>query len=1092
LPATTLAAGVPDNEVTPDMRLLDTPVAKDLLDQMRFRCIGPTRGGRCVAVAGDPSRPAVFYFGAVAGGVWKTEDAGTSWRNVSDGFLGTSSVGALAVSASDPNVIYAGMGESCIRSDVSHGDGVYRSGDGGRTWTHCGLADTRHIGEIRIHPKDPHQVYVAALGHAFGPNSERGLFRSTDGGKSWDKVLYQSDVAGAVDVSFDPHNPETIFATMWQTHRNFWELSSGGPDSGLWKSTDGGDTWAEITANLGIPEDAIVGKIGVTASPAKAGRVWALVEASQTPGLYRSEDSGETWQLVDDETNLRYRPWYYMHVFADTQDADTVYVNNLEMWKSTDGGKSFSRLATPHGDNHDLWIDPNDNQRMIQGNDGGANVSFNGGESWSTVYNQLTAQMYTVTTDNREPYYYVYGTQQDNSSIAVPSGANDGAIVWADCYPAGSGESGFMAVHPEDPNIVFVGAVGSSPGGGGSLQRYDHKSGQIRLVNVWPQLHGGIGPGDLDYRFPWTYPILFSPHDPTVVYTAGNVVFRSIDQGHTWEPISPDLSRNDPAKLGASGGPITKDTSGAEHYCTVATLRECPLEPGVLWAGSDDGLVHVSRDGGDNWEDVTPPDLPEWTFVRTVEPSPQQAGTVYVAATRYKLDDVTPYLYRSTDYGQTWESITGDGDDAMPQDEIVRVIRADPNRAGLLYVGTETGIFVSTDDGAGWRRWHSNFPVTPVYDLTVKGDDLVIATHGRSFWIVDDLTPLYQLMESEPDTAPRLFKPRDAWRILPTLFESWITTEGKDYWVSLGKAATFQAEADETGQPVRTYLDAGESGPRGVVVVYVLGEEAASEGSSVALEFVDDEGQVVRRVEPKPAGRDEMSDDEKAFHSGPWLTTKTGVNRFVWDLRHEGAAKVLGNKLGGAANQGPLVVPGTYQARLVVTNPSGETDTREERFSVRNDPRVEVSQEHLEEQLEALLGIRDHISRAHVAVTTIRSIKRQLVQWRDRSDLGEEAHDAADALESRLHEIEDSLMAPGEHKDVFGLNEPSRLSEKLASVIPVIASADAMPTRNSLQVAAKYSAEIDEKLARLEDVFENELAAFNTLMAEVDLPAVHR
>ena len=1072
------------------MRLLDTPVAKDLLDQMRFRCIGPTRGGRCVAVAGDPNRPAVFYFGAVAGGVWKTEDAGTTWRNVSDGFLGTSSVGALAVSASDPNVIYAGMGESCIRSDVSHGDGVYRSGDGGRTWTHCGLADTRHIGEIRIHPKDPHRVYVAALGHAFGPNSERGLYRTTDGGKNWERILYRSDKAGAVDVSFDPHNPETIFATTWQTHRNFWELSSGGPDSGLWKSTDAGDTWSEITSNLGLGEEVIVGKIGVTASPAKAGRVWALVEASNAPGLYRSDDSGETWKLVNDEATLRYRPWYYMHVFADTQDADTVYVNNLEMWKSTDAGKSFTRLATPHGDNHDLWIDPTDNQRMIQGNDGGANVSFNAGESWSTVYNQLTAQMYTVTTDNREPYYYVYGTQQDNSSIAVPSGANDGAIVWADCYPAGSGESGFMAVHPEDPNIVFVGAVGSSPGGGGSLQRYDHKSGQIRLVNVWPQAHGGIGPGDLDYRFPWTYPILFSPHDSTVVYTAGNVVFRSTDQGHTWEPISPDLSRNDPEKLRASGGPITKDTSGAEHYCTVATLRECPLEPGVLWAGSDDGLVHVSRDGGANWDDVTPPDLPEWTFIRTVEPSPHTAGTVYVAATRYKLDDVTPYLYRTTDYGQTWEAITGDGDDAMPPEEIVRVIRADPHRAGLLYVGTETGIFVSTDDGAGWRRWRSNFPVTPVYDLTIKGDDLVIATHGRSFWIVDDLTPLYQLMDGEPDGATRLFKPRDTWRILPSLFEPWITTEGKDYWVSLGKSATFHAETDETGQPVRVYLDAGESGPRGAVVVYVLDEEAA--GSSVALEFVDDEGQMVRRIGPKPAGRDEMSDDEKAMHSGPWITTKAGVNRFVWDLRHEGAAKVLGNKLGGEANQGPMVVPGTYRARLVIIKESGDTATWEETFTVKNDPRVEVSQEHLEEQLEALLGIRDHISRAHMAVTTIRSIKRQLAQWRERSDLGEEGHRAADALETKLHEIEDMLMVPGEHKDVFGLNQPSRLCEKLASVMPIIASADAMPTRNSLQVASKYSAEIDEQLAKLDEVFENELAAFNALMADVDLPAVHR
>jgi photosystem II stability/assembly factor-like uncharacterized protein len=1072
------------------MRLLETPEARDLLETMRFRCIGPTRGGRVVAVAGDPVDPAVFYFGAVAGGIWKTEDAGTTWRNISDGFLGTSSVGALAVSESDPNVIYAGMGESCIRLDVSHGDGVYRSGDGGETWTHCGLGDTRHIGEIRIHPKDPDRVYVAALGHAFGPNTERGLFRTTDGGKSWEKVLYKSDLAGAVDVSFDPHSPETVYATLWQAHRNFWELSSGGPDSGMWKSTDGGDTWTDITRNKGLPDKAIIGKIGVVASPAKAGRVWALFEASEAPGLYRSDDFGETWKLVNDETNLRYRPWYYMHVFADTQDADTVYVNNLEMWKSTDGGEKFTRVATPHGDNHDLWIDAADNQRMIQGNDGGANVSFNGGESWSTIYNQPTAQFYTVTTDNREPYYHVYGTQQDNSSVAVPSGANDGAITWADSYAAGSGESGFVAVHPEDPNIVFVGAVGSSPGGGGSLQRYDHLSGQIQLVNVWPELHGGIGPGDLDYRFPWTYPILFSPHDPSVLYTAGNVIFRSSDQGHTWEPISPDLTRNDPAKLAASGGPITKDTSGAEHYCTIATLRECPIEQGVLWAGSDDGLVHVSRNGGKTWEDVTPPDLPEWSFVRTVEPSPHRAGTVYLAATRYKLDDNTPYLYRTSDYGETWESIVGDSETAIPPDEFVRVIRADPNRPGLLYVGTETGLYLSTDDGASWDRWQSNFPVTPVYDLTIKGTDVVIATHGRSFWIVDDLTPLYQLTD-DSQTGTRLFQPRVAWRILPSLFEPWVTTEGKDYWVSLGKAATFLAEIDETGQVARTYLDAGESGPRGVMVTYILVETSAEDGSSVALEFIDGGGQLVRRVEPEPPGRAEWDDDEKAFYAGPWITTEPGINRFVWDLRYEGSIRVLGNKLAKEANLGPLVVPGTYEVRLIVTDPSGESQTLSQRFEVRNDPRSTVSQEDLEVQLDALRGIHDHISRSYEAVKTIRSVKGQLAHWRDRSDLGEDASEAATDLEKKLHELEDQLMVPGKHKDTFGLNEPARLSQKLASVISVISSADAKPTRNALQVAAKYSEEIDQYLAQFDQVIENELKAFNNLMAEADLPAVH-
>lgn len=1072
------------------MTLFDDPVAKDLLKTMTFRCIGPTRGGRVVAVAGHPSKPGVFYFGAVAGGVWKTEDAGTTWANLTDGQLGTSSVGAIAVSDSDPNVVFAGMGESCIRLDVSHGDGVYRSGDGGETWTHCGLADTRHIGAVRIHPKNPDLVYVAALGHAFGPNEERGLFRTRNGGRDWEKILYVSDRAGAVDVAFDPNNPEVLYATIWQTYRNFWELSSGGPDSGIWKSTDGGDTWREITRHKGLPpESAIIGKVGVAASPARAGRVWALIESSEKPGLYRSDDFGETWKLVSAEVNLRYRPWYYMHVTADTREADTVFVNNLDFWKSTDGGKTFTAIATPHGDNHELWIDPRDNQRMVQGNDGGANVSFNGGESWSTIYNQATAQMYTVTTDDREPFYYVYGTQQDNSSVAVPSGVNDHAITWSDCYPAGSGESGFMAVHPQDHNLVFVGAVGSSPGGGGSLQRYDHRSGQIRLINVWPEVHDGIGPGDLKVRFPWTYPILFSPHDPGVLYTAGNMVFRSTDQGHSWKPISPDLTRNDASKLAASGGPITKDTSGAEHYCTIATLRECPLEAGVLWAGSDDGLVHVSRDGGETWDDVTPPDLPEWTYVRTVEPSPHQSGTVYVAATRYKLDDNTPYLYRSEDYGVTWESIVGEGDTAIPAHDFVRVIRADPARPGLLYVGTETGIYLSDDDGATWYRWESDLPVTPVYDLTVKGSDLVVATHGRSFWIMDDLTPLHQLMDDASTGGTRLLQPRAVYRILPDLFAPWIKSEGKDYWVSLGKQATFEATIDETGQVRRKFLDAGEAAPMGAVVTYILGDEIA-EGTALSLEIRDPDGELVRTVGTKPEGYDGMEDEEKAFNAGPWITTKTGVNRFVWDLRHAGSTRVRGNKMAAAANQGPLVVPGTYEVRLLVSGPDEESTSWSQTFEVVRDPRVDVSVDDLERQLEALLAIRDKISAAHEAVITIRSVTRQIGAWSSRSDLDEEMRSVADGLTKKLSEIENELIKPGKHEDMFGGQEPARLNEKLASVISVIASADAPPTEQSLQLAAAYSEEIDEQLEKLAELLAKDLAEFNAQMAATDLPAI--
>ena len=1209
-----------------------------LLDAMRFRCIGPPRGGRVVAVAGDPIEPAVFYFGAVAGGIWKTGDAGTTWENVSDGYLKTSSVGALAVSDSDPNVIYAGMGESTIRADVSHGDGVWKSTDRGRSWVHAGLADTRHISEIRIHPRDPDRVYVAALGHAFGPHPARGVYRSTDGGACWERVLHRDECAGrgssswrdrtgAADLALDARNPTILYASLWTVHRNFWELASGGPGSGLWRSTDGGTTWTEITPNLGLPAAAVLGKIGVAASPARDGRVWALVESDTAPGLYRSDDFGETWALASDRQELRYRPWYYMHVFADPQDEDTVYVNNLQMWKSTDAGAHFTRMATPHGDNHDLWIDPRDNRRMIQGNDGGANVSFNAGASWSSVYNQLTAQIYTVDTDGRAPHYLVYGTQQDNSSIGVPSSANDGAITWADCRVAGTGESGYVAVDPRDPDVVYVGAIGSSPGGGGALQRYDHRTGQIRLVNVWPEHHGGIGPGELRYRFGWTFPILFSPHDPNVLYAGGNRVFRSTDEGQSWEPISPDLTRAAADKLGPSGGPITLDTSGAEHYCTLYALAESPHEPGVLWAGSDDGLVHLSRDGGRSWRDVTPPDLPEWSFVRTVEPSPHAPGTLYLAATRYKLDDPAPYLYRTADYGETWQAITGSGsgDLAIPADDFIRVIRADPGCPGVLYAGTETGLHVSLDDGATWRRWRSNFPVTPVYDLKVEGTDLVVATHGRSFWILDDLTPLHRealgsgggsdsVSEfgavpvsgaglgsgSGPDptsvscsvagcgtvpdsgSAPgsdaariSLYAPRRTWRLLPDVMDVISGTDGKDYSIGLGKAATYVASRNDAGLVERRFLDAGEAAPIGAIVYYSLPEglvaeaqgagklaesgsvdpiapatasvaPAASESAfsaggadeegqaagksaepgsadsiapvtasvapgaptapatlhpspasagkpvsptpSASLAFLDAEGGLIREFRPKPAGHDTLDDEDKALDPGPWMPVRAGVNRFVWDLRYPGAMRLRGNKTGEEAERGPLVLSGIYQVRLTIGD-----HTLTGSFEVVNDPRSPASPEDLREQLDCLLAIRDRISAAYEGVRRIRETIGEVERWCARlARCG--GHDAVleagKALCEALAAVESDLVLPGKQTDTFGLNRRVRLNAALASVISIVDSADARPTTQARALAAEYMAAIDARLARLSALLDHDLATFNRMVTEANLPPV--
>ncbi|MEL6525805.1 MAG: glycosyl hydrolase, partial [Chloroflexota bacterium] len=632
----------------------------------------------------------------------------------------------------DPNIIYAGTGEATIRIDVSHGDGVYKSTDKGRTWAHIGLENTRHIGKIEIHPDNPDVVFVAALGHAFGTNDERGVYRSQDGGSTWERVLFKSDKAGAIDISIDKNNPRIIYATIWEARRKFWDIISGGEDSSIWRSMDGGDTWEDISQNKGLPE-GVLGKMGVAASPAKQGRVWALIE-NDKGGMYRSDDYGETWEFVADNENLISRAWYYMHVTADPVDGDTVYVNNLSFWKSTDGGRTYEEITTPHGDNHDVWLDPANPMRMVQGNDGGACVSFNGGASWSTLYNQPTAQFYHITADTRNPFN-VYGTQQDNSSLAVPSRSPNTSITWTDCYLAGTAESGYIQVRPDNPDIVYVGAIGSSPGGGNSLQRYDHRTKQVRLITSYPEATRGEGASAQKIRFAWTYPILISPHNPDVLYIGGSQVLKSTNEGQSWESISPDLTVADPDTLTPSGRPINRDAVGAETYATVFSLCESLHEAGVLWAGSDDGLVHITRDGGANWENITPSDFQDWTMVTVLEPSPYDPATCYMSATRYKEDDYTPYIYKTSDFGKTWTCI----DSGIREDDFVRVVRCDPEREGLLYAGTETGVYISYDDGANWQAFQLNLPVSPVHDLIVKEASLIAGTHGRSIWVIDDL-----------------------------------------------------------------------------------------------------------------------------------------------------------------------------------------------------------------------------------------------------------------------------------------------------------------------------------------------------------------
>jgi photosystem II stability/assembly factor-like uncharacterized protein len=1052
---------------------------------LEWRCIGPFRGGRVVAVAGDSTNPTVFYFGAVAGGVWKTADAGTYWKCISDGYFNTASVGALAVSESDPNVIYAGTGETTIRIDVSHGDGAYRSTDAGNSWTHIGLEDTRHIAKIRIHPDNPDWVYVAAFGHAFGNNQQRGVYRSKDGGKKWEQVLFRSQKAGAIDLTMDRHNPRILYAAVWEAYRNFWQISSGGPDSSIYKSTDGGDTWTDISSHKGLPK-GVMGKIGLAASPARSGRVWALIE-HKDGGLYRSDDYGRTWEKVSGKDLLWTRSWYYMHVVADTQDPDTVYVMNYDLWRSTDGGRNFTQVTTPHGDNHDLWIDPHNPMRMIEGNDGGACVSLNGGDSWSSIYNQPTAQFYHVATDNQFPYR-VYGTQQDNSSISVPSQSPHGAITWQDCYLAGTGESGHIAVHPEDSNLVYVGAIGSSPGGGGALQRHDHRTEQIRLVNVWPEATTGYGAKDQKYRFHWTFPIAFSPHASKVLYTTGNMVFRSSDEGASWQAISPDLTRADASTLEPTGGPINRDSIGAETYATVFAFAESPLEKGLLWAGSDDGLLHVSRDNGKNWTNVTPKNLPEWMMVSMIEPSPHHVGTAYFAGTRYKLDDYQPYLYKTNDYGKTWKRINS----GLPDDDFTRVIRADPAREGLLYAGTETGLYVSFDDGANWESLQLNLPVSPIHDLVVKDNDLVVATHGRSFWILDDLTPLHQLDDSIAKPAAHLFQPRATPRILPALFEGFFEAgPGKNYSISLGNLATYTETKTVENAIVREFLDAGANPPKAVIVTYHLKKKPKEK---ISLAFLDAQGNLVKEFFSKPEEpKDESTENILYDKPEPTpaektelrITANAGFNRFLWDMRYADSTKVEGEDISAALVRGPVVAPGIYQVQLKVGK-----QTWTQTFEVLKDPRVTTSQADLEAQRDLLLEIRDKMSETNHTINQIRYLKQQADEWTKRFEghpQADKIKDAAKALKDKLNAVEEPLIVPGLKLRHQTLNYGIRLAGKLAALSPVVDSADFAPTKQVREVFALLSRQIDAQIKALNKVIDSDVARFNDLIQKAEI-----
>ena len=1060
-------------------------------NSLEWRCIGPHRGGRVVAVAGDVSNPMVFYFGC-AGGVWKTNDGGTYWENVSDGFFKTSAVGAIAVSESDPNVIYAGMGESCTAVPrlhwTSRADGMYRSTDAGRSWVNIGLEKTRYIARLRVHPHNPDLVYASVLGHLEGPDEEKGVFRSDNGGRSWERVLFQSENAGSNDIWMDPTNPRVIYAATWDSRRSYWNSYSGGPDSRIFRSLDGGDTWADLTDNPGLP-DVTKGRIGVTGTAARPGRVWAIFDVGgaagvaalaelggRTGGLYRSDDYGETWEHVNDDPEMTVRPHYYNHIFGDPGNPEVVYNLNQPFWKSIDGGQTFNTVELPHYDNHDLWIDPNDSNRMINGNDGGACVTFNGGETWSSIYNQPTGEFYHITADTEFPYR-LYATQQDNSSISVPSRSSRGAIRWADCYSVGSSESGHIAVKPDNPNISFSGALGSSPGAGATMLRYDHSSEQVRVVTVWPDLTGLTVPGRR-YRFEWDNPIVFSPHDPDVLYSAANVVFRSLDEGASWEVISPDLTRD--------------DTSDREEYdphtniapferCAISRFAESPLRQGVFWTGSSDGMIHVSQDGGANWNDVTPDGLPEWTPMYGLEASPHDAGTAYVAAARYQHGDYMPYLFRTNDYGATWTAIS----DGIAEGDYTRVIREDPERQGLLYAGTEGGVYVSFNDGESWHSLQlgtsTNFagalPAVPIHDMVIRDGDLAVATHGRGLWILDDLSILHQFgdFEDDPPRRAHLFRPRPTYRILTEPYGYWHQTSGRTrhYQLSLGVPATYRIDETEHGTRSLAPIDSGKNPPDGVVVTYFLGEEPEDEAT---LTFMTEAGEVIRSL---------SSRDGK-----PRVPTKQGTNRFIWDMKYEGARRVEGESAAGRPMFVPIIPPGSYRVRLQIGD-----EALEERFEVLVDPRVSVSQEELELQHELLIAIRDKVSESSDAVGTVRSIVTQLEQWTDRSTgtTGREVvTEAAEGLRQKLSVIEDELLVGSVSSDtpMRGAFYARGLRPRLASLGDTVGMADSAPTQQSYGVYEDLRSQIDAQLDALQSILDEDLEAFNSIVSELDLPPI--
>ena len=984
-----------------------------------YRLIGPFRGGRSAAVTGVPNKPNLYYFGAAGGGVWKTENGGDHWKNISDGFFG-GSIGSVTVSKSDPNVIYVGGGEKTVRGNVSSGYGVWKSIDAGKTWSFSGLENSRHIPRISIDPNDHNIVYAGVLGDIYKSTEDRGLYKSINGGESWEKILFSNKDSGIVDLIIDPTNSRIIYASTWNVKRTPYSLSSGGDGSALWKSVDSGKTWKEISLNLGFP-DSTLGIIGVTVSPANNNKVWAIVENKDKGGLYLSNDGGESWGIVNSERKLRQRAWYYTRVYADSQDENLVYVLNVRYHKSTDGGKNFKTYNAPHGDHHDLWISPENPKRMIIGDDGGAQVSYDGGENWSTYMNQPTSQFYRVTTDDHFPFR-IYAAQQDNSTIRINHRSSGSSISESDWESTAGGESAHIAVDPSNNEIVYGGSYD------GFLSRVNHDTKSLRSISVWPDNPMGHGAEGMKYRFQWNFPIIFSKHNPKKLYTFSNQVHVTENEGQSWDIISPDLTRNDPEKLKSSGGPITQDNTSVEYYCTIFAAQESSLKEGLIWVGSDDGLIHITKNGGKSWENVTPKNIPDWTMINSIEPSAFDEGTCYVAGTRYKSGDFKPYLYKTTDYGKSWSKITK----GINEEHFTRVLREDPENKNILYAGTETGMYISLNSGKNWKTFQLNLPIVPITDLTIKNNSLIVATQGRSLWMIDDLTVLHQNYISHDLQKNFLYKPKDTYRIAG-------------------------------GKSNRNKLTEGENLDNGVITYFNI--PTYTENDEVSLTYLN-------------TNRDTIVSFGTKLKEKKKLNVKKGANKFAWNMYYDGASDFKGMVLWWASLSGPKAVPGNYYVDL---NVNGEVISKS--FNILIDPRSESSVLNMQEQFNFITSINQTVDKSHKSIKKIRNIKNQLSKFiteyseNDVKDL----IDKASVLEGKLSAIEKELYQTQNRSGQDPLNFPIRLTNKLAHLNSLVSMGDFQPTLQDIQVKEFLVQEINKSLESFDVLMENEIISFNTL-----------